>query len=357
MNSNALVSLLLFFTILIWLVSGLWFPEETESFNDSGARDNAAPTPVQAKYFLGESYSPIMKMFAETHANRHVFLKAQIPGEVINTPQLRGVFVTAGQTICELDGDGRRAAYVSAQSTFDKSQLEYSGFLSLKRNQFQSELTIARAAADLERARVRLDLAREAVDDLQIKAPFDGFLETRFAEVGDYLQPGELCGLIVELNPLRVRAHVTDLQISQVETAQSVEFEAGNGEMHPATINYISSMADSEIRTFLVEAIFPNPASLMRSGVMGKLIVTAPEVMAHQIPGSVLLLDDDGEIIVRIISGGNVVKNVNVTIIGESEHAVWVSGLPKTVAVITVGQNYVLAGEVIDPVFEDSQND
>ena len=357
MNSNALVSLLLFFTILIWLVSGLWFPEETESVNDVSVREDAAPTQVQAKHFLGESYSPIMKLFAETHANRHVFLKAQIPGEVITTSQLRGGFVTAGQTICELDGDGRRADYVSAQSTFDKSQLEYSGFLSLKRNQFQSELTIARAAADLERARVRLDLAKEAVDDLQIKAPFNGFLETRFAEVGDYLQPGELCGLIVELNPLRVRAHVTDLQISQVETAQFVEFEASNGEKHPATINYISSMADSEIRTFLVEAIFPNPASQMRSGVMGKLIVTAPKVIAHQIPGSVLLLDDNGEIIVRTISGDNVVKNVNVDIIGESEHAVWVSGLPKTVAVITVGQNYVLAGEIIDPVFEDSQND
>ena len=117
MNSNALVSLLLFFTILIWLVSGLWFSDETESVNDSGVRDDAAPTPVQVKYFSGESFSPTMKLFAETHANRHVFLKAQIPGEVINTPQLRGVFVTAGQTICELDGDGRRAAYVSAQST------------------------------------------------------------------------------------------------------------------------------------------------------------------------------------------------------------------------------------------------
>ena len=35
----------------------------------------------------------------------------------------------------------------------------------------------------------------------------------------------------------------------------------------------------------------------------------------------------------------------------------WGAGGPKTVAVITVGQNYVLAGEIIDPVFEDSQND
>ncbi len=297
MNRNVRVSLLLAVTILVWLLSGLWFPQKTQSLSDFGAGDVVALTQVQARYLSWEYYSPTMKLFAETHANRHVFLRAQITGEVISTPQARGVFVTAGQTICELDSDGRQADYVSAQSSFHKSQLEYTGFLSLKRNQFQSELTIARAAADLEKARVRLNLARDAVDNLQIKAPFNGFLETRFAEVGDYLQPGELCGLIVELNPLRVRAHVTDLQISQVETAQFVEFEASNGEKHPATINYISSMADSQIRTFLVEAIFPNPASQMRSGVMGKLIVTAPKVIAHQIPGSVLLLDDNGEII------------------------------------------------------------
>ena len=53
MNSNALVSLLLFSTILIWLVSGLWFPEETESVNDLSVREDAAPTQVQAKFFLG----------------------------------------------------------------------------------------------------------------------------------------------------------------------------------------------------------------------------------------------------------------------------------------------------------------
>ncbi len=357
MNRNVRVSLLLAVTILVWLLSGLWFPHKTQSLSDFGAGDVVALTQVQARYLSWEYYSPTMKLFAETHANRHVFLRAQITGEVISTPQARGVFVTAGQTICELDSDGRQADYVSAQSSFHKSQLEYTGFLSLKRNQFQSELTIARAAADLEKARVRLNLARDAVDNLQIKAPFNGFLETRSAEVGDYLQPGGLCGSIVELDPILVRANATDLQISYLETAQSVDFKVKYGEEYAATINYISSVADSKIRTFLVEATFANPASHLRAGVLGNLIVTAPRVIAHQIPGSVLLLDDNGKIIVRIISDGNVVENVNVTIVGESEYGIWVTGLPKTVALITVGQNYVLAGEIIDPVFEGNTNE
>ncbi|MAH73524.1 MAG: hypothetical protein CBC09_05855 [Cellvibrionales bacterium TMED49] len=357
MNRNARVSLLLAVTVLMWLVSGLWVPQKTGSTNNSGTGDGVALTQVQARYYSSEYYSPTMKLFAETHANRHVFLKAQITGEVISTPQVRGVYVSAGQTICELASDGRKADYVSAQASFHKSQLEYTGFLSLKRNQFQSELTIARAAADLEKARVRLDLAREAVDNLQIKAPFEGFLETRSADVGDYLQAGELCGSIVELDPIQVRAHVTDHQISQLETAQLVEFHVNNGGKYSATVSYISSVADSEIRTFLVEAIFPNTASHLRAGVLGNLIVTTPKVIAHQIPGSILLLDDNGELIVRTISDSNVVENTHVTIVGESEHGMWVTGLAKTVALITVGQNYVLAGEIIDPVFENKPDE
>ena len=53
----------------------------------------------------------------------------------------------------------------------------------------------------------------------------------------------------------------------------------------------------------------------------------------------------------------NVVENTHVTIVGESEHGMWVTGLAKTVALITVGQKYVLAGEIIDPVFEGKTNE
>jgi len=45
------------------------------------------------------------------------------------------------------------------------------------------------------------------------------------------------------------------------------------------------------------------------------------------------------------------VEFYSVTVVAEDEDGVWVSGLPNTSNIITVGQELVINGERVDPVF------
>ena len=74
-------------------------------------------------------------------------------------------------------------------------------------------------------------------------------------------------------------------------------------------------------------------------------------VRAHLIPASVLLLDDNGDMMVKILSNGNQIQNMTVAQVGVDENGIWVQGLPERTALITMGQNYVTAGENVSPVF------
>jgi membrane fusion protein, multidrug efflux system len=64
-----------------------------------------------------------------------------------------------------------------------------------------------------------------------------------------------------------------------------------------------------------------------------------------------ILLNDLGQTVVRVLLEGNLVGSVKVSSLGEASDGLWVSGLPSEVSVITVGQNYIIDGESVDPSF------
>ena len=54
----------------------------------------------------------------------------------------------------------------------------------------------------------------------------------------------------------------------------------------------------------------------------------------------------------RTINEDHIVEFHRVTILADAANGVWVSGLPDRAAVITVGQELVAPGELVDPVFQ-----
>jgi multidrug efflux system membrane fusion protein len=68
---------------------------------------------------------------------------------------------------------------------------------------------------------------------------------------------------------------------------------------------------------------------------------TAP---AHLLPQSVLTLNDEGVLGIRAVEN-DIVAFYAVTILRDTREGVWVAGLPNRVDIITVGQEYVTAGQ------------
>lgn len=69
--------------------------------------------------------------------------------------------------------------------------------------------------------------------------------------------------------------------------------------------------------------------------------------LAQLLPQSVLTLDDEGALGVRIVEDGNKVAFYPVTIVSDTRDGVLVTGLPNQADVITLGQEYVKAGQEV----------
>ena len=66
-----------------------------------------------------------------------------------------------------------------------------------------------------------------------------------------------------------------------------------------------------------------------------------------------LTLDDAGRLGVKVVTGDDTVAFRPVDLADQGPEAAWVSGLPETVTVITVGQGFVEPGQTVTPVPED----
>ncbi|OPZ77603.1 MAG: hypothetical protein BWY78_00943 [Alphaproteobacteria bacterium ADurb.Bin438] len=78
------------------------------------------------------------------------------------------------------------------------------------------------------------------------------------------------------------------------------------------------------------------------------------EAKAHEINSSILTLNAVGEMGVKVVSSENKVEFYKVEILKEDDKGIWVFGLPEETRIITVGQEYVVEGEVIKTIVEEN---
>ena len=125
-----------------------------------------------------------------------------------------------------------------------------------------------------------------------------------------------------------------------------------NGEHHKGIIKYLSKVGVSKTRTFRIEVAIPNTGDKISEGLTTELHIPTAQVRAHLISPAVLTLSKDGVLGVKSVKDDKTVAFHSVKIISDTADGVWVSGLPEEVTLITVGQEYVRAGQYVRSVSE-----
>jgi len=174
-------------------------------------------------------------------------------------------------------------------------------------------------------------------------------VEARQARVGDYLAPGQACGLLVELSPLKVKIQLTETQLPLVKPGDMAEIALATGETVQGQVDFIEAKADPATRTFIGEISVGNPEYALKAGVTATVKIKSGKALAQRIPSNILTLDDNGTVGVRYVDRRNIVRFADVNIIDETATAAWVTGLPDQTDIIIEGQDFVAIGMTVDP--------
>jgi len=284
MTKNIRISLYIFIPILLWMISGLFVKDTVKN----GVPKNDLFT-VGTLLSEAVSYQPTIRLKATSRSEARVDVRAKTSGEVVKIGSTQGNFVEKDSVLCSL------------------------GVVELNRT--------------------------------EVKAPFSGFIE-QIVKPGNFLERGQVCATIIQLNPIIFVAEVPEFNINKVETGQAVDIRLVTGEFVNGKLTFVSKSASPSTRTFKVESQIENKNGIVRDGITAEMTIKTKLVMAHKISPSILLLNDGGKIGIRSVEN-DIVKFHNITILEDSESGLWITGIPKELELIVQGQGFVEDGQKV----------
>jgi membrane fusion protein, multidrug efflux system len=308
------------------------------------------PVAVQVQDLVAETIDREIIANGKTAPNRMATLRGETAGRVIRIGRGEGEAVRKGDLLVTLDPRDREVAVLEANALLHQREIELQAAKKLNEKGFQAETDVAKAEANFAIAEAALMRAELDLDHTRIMAPFDGVLDHRAVEIGDLIDIGDPVATILELNPFLVTAEVIETEVGRLQVGMPGVARLATGQTVSGKLRYIGSQADAKTRTFPIELEVTDADGRLVAGVSAELKIAAERLLAHQLSPSVLALNDEGILGVKTVDHGDRVVFVPVDIARADDESVWLTGLPRNVRVITVGQGFVRDGSPVRPV-------
>jgi RND family efflux transporter MFP subunit len=173
--------------------------------------------------------------------------------------------VTEGQPMVRLDNREavHRAEETEARARFAAEDL--ARIRTLVTRDIAARATLERAEAEARAVRAVAEAAQRRLDDYIVRAPSDGIVLRRDAEVGEVVDTPASLFWIGEPRPLRVTAEVDEEDIAQVREGQRVllRADAFPGQVLTATVGQITPKGDATRKAYRVRLILPDDTPLL----------------------------------------------------------------------------------------------
>jgi len=170
-------------------------------------------------------------------------------------------------------GDVSQSAYDKARTQADTAKEQtnsarqlFEAALNSARQNFQG---VINAQASLAGARAQTAIARKAVEDTIIKAPFTGYISARPIAVGQYVALTAKIATLVRVTPLKLELQVQESNAPQLKIDADVEAGVPGypGRMFQGKVTAINPTVDPNSRTVAVEAKFANQDLALKPGM------------------------------------------------------------------------------------------
>lgn len=316
------------------------------------APDTAAPVAaplrtVAAVVPIFADHAREIRIAGATSADKTAVLAARSDGIVEMLGVTQGDDITADTLVLKLAGADVAASVATAQAALAQAnqQLEVGEKLFARGGLADLELTTRRSAKVA--ADAALQQAQSAEDRLLLKAPFAGTIVSVSVELGEWVQTGTPITTVLALDPIVVKAEVSERDVAFVSTGGKARVRLVSGAEMEGTIRYVAKQASVGTRTFVVEVALPNPDHSIGSGMTAEVRLFAAPVPAVTVPRSVITISEAGLIGLRMVGPDNVAQFAPVTLLDDTPAGLIVTGVPSGLRIIVAGQDLVRDGETV----------
>lgn len=341
------ISFLAIVGVILWLVSGVLMPsgpalEVPASIAEKNG--NSGSVKVVSREISPSDFRETLSLRGYTKVKRSVSVSSETSGIIEALPVREGEKVKKGQLICRIRVGAREARLSEAEALMRAKEIDLKAAEKLVEKGHFSLSRAAAAQAAFDTAKALVVRRKIELERTFIRAPFDGVLDVRDVELGDFITVGQPCGTVIDKNPLKIVTQISEKQVGVLRPGAKGRAVFATGEAVEGVVSYIAEKAAPVTRTFRMEMEVDNSDYSLRDGVSSSLEVEVGVTQAYLLPHGIITLEASGDVGVMTVSG-NRAKFTPITILSDGPEGVWIKGLQGTQKFITVGQEFVSDGQ------------
>lgn len=323
---------------------------------------------------------------------RRATVAAKITGRVTGVFFDEGMHVKQDQVLATLDDSDVRRALDSAVADRNSTQAQITDYQVQLRNaeielhradqlqaagvQSQEALDNARTSADSLKAKIaltkeqvaasaaRINEAQQAVDNCVIRAPFEGIIVSKDAQVGEMISPVSAGGgftrtgvaTIVDMNSNEIEVDVNEAYIARVEPGQPVTavLDAYPDWQIPSKVRTVIPTADRQKATVKVRISFLklDPRILPDMGIKVTFLGNEPAKKEGAAPAAAVppaaLRDENGKKIVFLVKDAKLERRAVTVGNTNGSAAEILAGLTEGDRVVVKGPSDLHDGEAVE---------
>jgi multidrug efflux system membrane fusion protein len=289
----------------------------------------------------------MLRASGTSKASRKINLTSETSGQVYRIHHQKGHVLNVKDPVATIQLDDRSQMLKEAKANYDVAKENLDATKKLAEGNFRSELNLKTAQAEFESAAARLARVEKEIENTRISAPFKGVLGDVLVEEGSVVAPGVPVATLLNLDPILIQTYVSEKNYSRIRLNETAQISLLNNDKPCGKVTFVSSIADPKTHMFLVEISVENPDFKVPDGATAQLMIPTPEQKVHKISPSVLSIDQNGIMAVKVINAEGIVESYPIQLVQSVGDTLWVTGLPDETIVIDYGSNFVGVGEKV----------
>ena len=174
------------------------------------------------------STSSVLDASGYVTARMQATVSSKMTGKVLEVYIEEGMFVEKDQILAQLDDSTVQAELKFAETQLQEARRVFNRTLELRKDNLASQASLDAAESQLDGLKARLDISKQIVSDMKIRAPFSGVVINKAAQPGEMISPVSAgggftrtgIGTIVDMDSLEVEVDVNESYINRVQPGQ-----------------------------------------------------------------------------------------------------------------------------------------
>ena len=248
---------------------------------------------------------------ATIKSNEQVKITSTVSEKIEEILFNEGVSVKKDKILVILNNYEETAILKQFEAELKEAEINYQRALSLSKKGNISQSILDSRLTEKIRLLGKVDEIKAKINDLTLKAPFDGTIGLRNFSVGAFVQPGEVITTIYDFKNLKVEATAPETYVGRIKIGDTVKIKVNSSEtIYSGEVYVIDPYIDEKTRTFKIISKIEKEERL-KPGMMAKKIINFDSKNSVLIPeGCIIPIDD--ETFVYVINKKNIINKVEV---------------------------------------------